>query len=243
MGRFFNREAAVVAAGLLGVSVAAGLVAGFKPWLVAATAAGALAVLHWPLTLSFQSWVLERYLERGQLERALELAIQVRDSSMTRRERNKGCLDVAFVHFARGDYEHALQNLTKVTTSSLKSATKAVVEASIGYALAYLERDLARAEQLVRSSIAGCPQEPLFGFFLAVVRLKQGRLVEARDLVQASLQAEPDLKLPHPGERPYVLAQTLRGLGDAEGARAQLEKARAMRGRFAQLADRELTVA
>jgi tetratricopeptide (TPR) repeat protein len=240
MGRFFNREAAVVAVGLLIAGVAVGLIAGLKPWVVVATTAGIVALLHWPVTLSFQSWVLEYYVEHGKLTRALELAIEIRDSSMIRREREKAHIDVAFVHFARGDYEHALQNLNKVVPSTLKPATKAVVEASTGYALAWLERELPRAEELVQRAITGFPQEPLFGFFLALVRYKQGRFADAKELVLKSLEAEPDPKLPHPGERSYVLALTLKALGDAEGARQALEKAKATHGRFAELAAKDL---
>jgi len=242
MGRFFNREAAVVALGLLISAAVVCLASGLALWQVAAVSVGAVALGHWPLTLWFQGWVLEFYMEHGQLKRALELAIEIRDSSMIRREREKAHIDVAFVHFARGDFEHALQNLNKVVTSKLKPATKAVVEATTGYALAWLERDLPRAEQLIESGMKQFAQEPLFGFFLAVVRFKQKRLAESRDLILKSLEAEPDLKLPHPGERPYVLAQVLKALGDAAGAKAQLEKARGMRGRFGELATQELSV-
>ncbi len=243
MGRFFNREAAVVAVGLLVAGVAVGLIAGLKPWLVVAVTVGIVALLHWPLTLSFQSWVLEYYVEHQKLERALALAIEIRDSAMIRREREKAHIDVAFVHFARGDYEHALQNLNKVVTSSLKPATRAVVDGSTAYALAWLERDLPRAEELAQKSIAAFPTEPLFGYFLGLVRFKQKRLAEAKELIAKSLENEPDLKLPHPGERPYVLALVLRELGDAEAAKASLEKARSVPGRFASLAAKELGVA
>jgi len=54
------------------------------------------------------------------------------------------------------------------------------------------------------------------------------------------LQEDPSLKDPHPGERPYVLAQVLKAMGDAAGAKAELEKARAVPGRFADLAAKEL---
>lgn len=240
MGRFFNREAALVATGLLVTSVAVGLIAGLAPWIVAVITFVVMALLHWPLTVSFQRWALESYLEHGRLGRALDLAIEIRDSAVIRSDRAKAVLDVAFVHFARGDYEHALENLNKVVPASLKSATKAVVDASTGYALGYLGRELTRAEQLIQSSISAFPQEPLFGFFLAVVRLKQGKLADAKNLILKSLEAVPDPELPHPGERAYVLANVLTGLGDKAGARAQLEKAAATRGHFSELARSEL---
>jgi len=240
MGRFFNREAALVAGGLLVAGVAIGLLAGLKPWLVAVVTVGLVALLHWPLTLAFQSWMLEVYTEHGRLQRALDLALQIRDSATLRRERHKAYVDVAFVHLARGDYEHALQNLSKVIVSSLKPATRAVVEGSTAYALAWLERDLSRADELAQRSVAAFPSEPLFGFFLGLVRFKEGRLAEAQELVSKSLETEPDPKLPHPGERTYVLAQVQSALGERDAARASLEKARGARGRFGELAAKEL---
>ncbi|MGC4113535.1 MAG: hypothetical protein QM765_02490 [Myxococcales bacterium] len=162
---------------------------------------------------------------------------------MIRREREKAHIDVAFVHFARGDYEHALQNLNKVVTSSLKPATRAVVDGSTAYALAWLERELPRAEEAAQRAIAAFSSEPLFGYFLGLVRYKQKRLPEAKELIAKSLEGEPDLKLPHPGERPYVLALVLRELGEKDAAKASLEKAKGTRGRFAELAAKELGVA
>ncbi|HEY3447564.1 MAG TPA: hypothetical protein VGK67_14515 [Myxococcales bacterium] len=243
MGRFFNREAAMVACGLLVAGVAVGLIAGLKPWLVVAVTVGIVAILHWPLTISFQSWVLEYYSEHQKLDRALQLAIEIRDSAMSRREREKAYLDVAFVHCARGDFEHALQNLNKIVSSSLKPVMRAVVEGSTAYTLAWLERDLPRADELAQRSAAAFPSEHLFGYFVGLVRFKQKRLSEAKDLIQKSLNEGPDLAEPYPGERPYVLAQVLKGLGEAEAAKAALEKARGTHGRFAELAAKELGVA
>jgi tetratricopeptide (TPR) repeat protein len=245
MGRFFNREAAVVALSLLVAGVAVGLLSELRPWLVAVVSVALVAILHWPLTITFQRWVLGYYTDHGKLQRALELAVEVRDSAMTRAERDQSTLDVAFIHMARGDYEKALDNLRKPILSNQKPMTRAVVEASTGYCLAWLGRDLDRADELVQSAIAASQkaqlEEPLFGYFLGLLRLKQGRLADARGLVERSLAAEPDPKLPHPGERPFVMAQILKGLGDAAQAKAELEKSRAAGGRFGDLAARELS--
>lgn len=243
MGRFFNREAAVVAVCLLAAGVAIGFTAGLRPWIVAAVSVGVVALLHWPLTIAFQGWLLEFYVEQGKLQRALELAIEIRDSAMVRSERQKAIIDVAFVHLARGDYEHALKNLRGVITTSEKSTTKSVVDASIGYSLAHLGTDLEQAETLVQGAIARTPTEPLFVYFLGLVRFKQGRLAESKDLIEKSLAEEADPKLPYPGERPYVLAQVLKGLGDAGAARTELEKAKAASGRWGEMATKELSVA
>ena len=151
MGRFFNREAAVVAAGLATAGALLGLISGLKDWQAAALTVGIVALAHWPVTIWFQSSILEIYVSRGNLHRALDLAIEIRDSALIRRDREKAHIDVAFVHFARGDYEHALQNLNKIVSSALKPATKAVVEASTAYALAWLERELSRMKMHIKS--------------------------------------------------------------------------------------------
>lgn len=240
MSRFFNREAGFVALGLLAAGLTIGLLAGLRPWLVAAVAVGVVALLHFPATLAVQSWLLEFYVEHGKLQRALELAVEIRDSAITRSEREKAVLDVAFVHLARADYEHALQNLQRVIGSSLKPATKAVVAATTGYSLAHLDRELERAEALIESARRSAPQEGLFVYFLGLARYRQNRLADARDLINRSLVAEPDPKLPYPGERAYILAQVLKGLGEAEAARTELQRARSAGGRFGELAAREL---
>lgn len=240
MGRFFNREAGMVALALLLTGLGISLLAGLEPWLVGAVTAGIVALFHWPVTLWFQNWILGFYTEHDRTDRALELAIQIRDSSVLRRDRENALLQVAFIHCARGTYPHALENLNRIVTSSLKPMTKTVVEATTAYTLAWLERDLPRAEALIQSSIKAFPQEPLFGFFLGLVRFKQNRHAEAKELILKSLQEDPSPKDPHPGERPYVLAQVLKALGDTAGAKAELEKAKAIKGRFGELAAKEL---
>ena len=243
MGRFFNREAALVALSLLVAGVAIGLTAGLRPWIVAAVSVGLVAVLHWPLTMAFQGWVLEFYVEHNKLERALGLALEIRDSSVLRRERQKAMIDVALVHLARGDYDNAIKNLRGVVTTTEMAATKAVVNGSWGYSLAHLGRDLEQAEELIQSALRSAPEEPLFGYFLGLLRFKQGRLAEAKELMEKSIAEEPDPKLPYPGERSYVLAQVLEALGDAGAARAELEKAKAIAGRFGEMAARKLSEA
>lgn len=239
MGRFFNREAAVVAAVLLLTTIAIGLLSDLEPWIIAASTAAAVALLHWPLTIWFQEQAIEFYTKHGRSQRALELAVEIRDSAMTRRERDKATIDLALVHLERGDYDSALRNLRGIVTTNLKPVMKAVVDGNIGYALGHLGRELEEAEKRVRSAIEAVPDEPLFEYFLGIIRLKQQRPAEARDLVQRSLTREPDPELPYPGERDYVLGLALKALGEAEGARAHFEKAASARSRFAELARQE----
>ena len=243
MGRFFNREAALVAFSLLVAGVAIGLVAGLRPWIVAAVSVGLVAVLHWPLTMAFQGWVLEFYVEHDLLERALRLAIEIRDSSVLRRERQKAMIDVALVHIARGDYENAIKNLRGVITTSERATTRAVVQASWGYSLCHLGRELDQAEEMIQAALKSTPEEPLFIYFLGLLRFRQGRPAEAKELIEKSLAEEPDFKLPYPGERSFVMAQVLRALGDEGAARAEFEKASAASGRFGKMAAEELAKA
>jgi len=244
MGRFFNREAALVAVSLLVAGAGVGALAGLRPWLIAAMTLAIVLLLHWPLTVGFQDWALSYYAEHDRLERALALAIEVRDSAVVRSERDKAHLNVALVHLARGGYEPALQNLRKIVTAKGKPAFKVVVEASTAYCLSHLGRELPTADALLEGVLKGeGPKDPLFGYFLGLLRFKQGRLPEARELIEKSLAEEADHKLPYPGERPYVLAQVLKQLGDAAGARAQLAKAKEQAGRFGELAAKDLAAA
>jgi len=241
MGRFFNREAAVVAVSLAVAGVAIGLLAGLTAWLVVAVTVGMVAVLHWPLTMAFQSFILEFYVERQMLPRALELAIEIRDSSVVRSQRQKATLDVAFVHLARGDFENALKNLRQVIPNAGNPKMKAVIEGTHAYTLAHLGRDLDQAEERVRSALSACPGEVLFEYFLALIRFRQGRLAEAKEGIEKTLEKEKDPTLPYPGERAYVLGLVLKGLGDAVGAKASFEKASKAKSHFGTLAAQELS--
>ncbi len=199
MGRFFNREAAFVAVALLVAAVGVGAIAGLRPSFIAGLAAAAVLLLHWPLTLGFQDWVLAYYVEHEKLDRALALAMEIRDSAVVRSERDKAHLNVAFVHLARGKYELGLENLRKVVTQKGKPAFKNVVEASTAYCLAHLERDLGTADALLEGVLKGeGPVDPLFVYFLGLVRAKQGRLAEARELIRriARRRGGPEAPLP-----------------------------------------------
>ncbi len=236
MGRFFNREAALVALSLLIAGIALALALDVPIWAKVVIPIAVLAILHWPLTIAAQEKMLETYTERGHYARALELALAIRDSSPDRQSRQRAALNVAFVHMARGDYENALNNLRGIVTTSEHAALKAVVEGTTGYCLAQLGRDLPEAERLILASLQAQPEEAIFVTFLAIVRLRQGNFAEAEKLLEKSLALDPDPKIPHPGERAYLMALALEGQGEAAKAEAQLkmaEKAGCLFGRKA----------
>src|SRR5690606_29854021 len=133
---------AVVAAVLLLTTIAIGLLSDLEPWIIAASTAAAVALLHWPLTIWFQEQAIEFYTKHGRSQRALELAVEIRDSAMTRRERDKATIDLALLHLERGDSDSARRNLRRIVTTNLKPVMKAVVDGNIGYALGHLGREL-----------------------------------------------------------------------------------------------------
>lgn len=243
MGRFFNREAGIVAISIFVVAIGVALLAEARPWVVAASAVAAVGLVHWPMTLWFQDWIITYYVEKKDYDNAVRLGLTVRDSAMTRSERVKATIDLALVHIARFDYENAAANLRRVVPAQLKPVIKAVVDGNLGYCLAHLDRDLDQAEEYIQAAIKNAPQEPLFTYFLGLVRMKQARPAEARDLIADSLKREPDTDLPCPGERAWAMAQVLKALGDAPAARAELEKAKTKGSRFGELAAKELAAA
>lgn len=225
MGRFFNREAAIVALALLVVGVVCALFVEVPVWAKVAIPVTVLAVLHWPLTISFQDWILEVYTERGCFDRALTLALAIREAAMDRKSRQRAALNVAFVHMARGDYANALANLRTIVVTSEQAAYKAVIDGLTGYCFAQQGGDLVEAERLVQSSLAAQPEEANFVTFLSLIRLKQGRYEEARALLEKSIALDPDPKDPHPGERAYMMGLILERLGETANARKHLEQA------------------
>ena len=242
MGRFFNREAGCGALLLLLVGLVAALSFDVPIWAKVVIPVGVLAVFHWPLAIFAQDKFLEFYIERGFYDRALALALDIRESSLDRRSRQQAALNVAFVHMARGDYENALKNLRTIVTTKEHAALRSVVEGTMGYCLAQLGRDLPEAERLITASVQAQPKESIFTAFLALLRFRQGELAEAGALLDKSLALDPDPRLPHPGERAYLRALIDEGQGEQIRAEAQLRLAEQVGGRchFGKLAAERL---
>ena len=219
MGRFFNREAGVVALVLLMAGTAAALALDVPIWAKFAIPAGTLALLHWVLTPWAQEKFLEFYTGSFRYESALRLALDIREAAMERQSRQSADLNVAFVQMACGRYELALKRLRTIITTREHPITKSIVDGITGYCLAYLGTDLAEAEKLISSSLETQPEEGTFVVFLALLRLRQGRFEEAKLLLEKSAALDSDPDLPHAGERQYLMAHALAGMG--ETARAQ----------------------
>lgn len=219
MGRFFNREAGVVALVLLLAGVAAAIAMDASLWIRLAVGVGPLVVLHWFVTPLAQEKLLEFYTESFRYESALRLAMDIRESSMDRQSRQSADLNVAFVQMACGHYDMALKRLRTIITTKEQPITKSIVEGITGYCMAYLGKDLDEAEKLISSSLEAQPKEGMFVTFLALLRLRQGRFEEAKLLLEKSMELDSDPELPHAGERPYLMAHALSGMGEL--ARAQ----------------------
>lgn len=223
MGRFQNLESALA----LLLCLAAGIGACFAFGLNApqAVALGVVVALlaFFPVAALAQDKLIEVYAGHGRLERALELAVVIRDSAPNTRMRNRACVDVALLHLLRRDHARALENLERVKLSMVdKGPARAVVEGHLAYSLAHLGRDLPRAEELARSASKAVPREPIFTYFLGLTLLAQKQFAEAEALIARSLQENPDPAEPFVGERAWALAQARLGLGqDPEPALSQ----------------------
>ncbi len=237
MGRFANLET-FAAIGLC--SAVAGVSARFlvQLGLGASIAAGLVAGIFAGLPLA--SWAQDRlvafYAGRGWIDRALKLALAIRDSAPTREMRDLASIDVALVHLARADFEAALTNLRHILVSKLQPKTRGVVLGHTAYCLAHLGRDAESAVTQAEEAARAVPEEWVFGYFVGLCKLKAGRAAEAAKLIRDSLAADPDETLPLPGERSYALAEALFALGDEAEAGSALARAAAAPGRFGDLA-------
>lgn len=225
MGRFFNREAGLVALVLLLVGTAAALALDVPVWAKFAIPAGVLALLHWVVTPWAQERILEFYTESFRYESALRLAMDIREAAMDRQTRQSADLNVAFVQMACGHYDLALKRLRTIITTREQPITKSIVEGITGYCMAYLGTDLAEAEKLISASIATQPEEGTFVVFLALLRLRQGRFEEAKLLLEKSVALDGDPDLPHAGERQYLMAHALAGMGETARSQEALNQA------------------
>lgn len=95
-------------------------------------------------------------------------------------------------------------------------------------------RDLRRAETLARRARAIAPQNPAIADTLGWVLLQGGQLAEAREVLGAAVAGLPD----NPAVR-YHHALALMRSGEREAARAEIQRALAASGRFAERAAAE----
>lgn len=223
MSRYLNLESLVVLLLCLAVGVGGCLLAGLG--LPKAIALGLVftVLAFFPVSMAVQDKLVEVYAERGNFDRALNLAIAARDTAPNSTFRNRALVDLALVHLLRRDYLRALENLEKVKTALIKNeAARAVVEGHLAYCLAHLHKDLERAETLARTAMKGAPEEHVFGYFVGLALLERGLAAEAEPFIAESLEKDPDPAEPFPGERAWALARARLMLGkDAETARAQ----------------------
>jgi tetratricopeptide (TPR) repeat protein len=198
-------------------------------------ALGITLLAFFPLATMLQDYLIEYYAENGKVDRALGMAITVRDAAPNTRFRNRALVDVALIHLLRRDYANALANLEKVKLALVThKEARAVVEGHLAYCMAHEGKADDRAEELALAAVAAVPGEPLFGYYQGLVLLKRGKAAEAEALIQKSLEVNPDEKVPFAGERTFMLAQAQKDQGkpfDAAKARAV-----AAGGAFAELA-------
>ena len=236
MRRYLNAESGLVALGLLALSLLTLLFVG-RLELPKAVGLSVLVtlLLFFPIATVLQDQLIEWYAESGRIDRALDLAISIRDAAPNQRFRNRAAVDVALIQLLRQDYEHALQNLESVKLSLLSRAeARAVVEGHLAYCLAHRNEQLERADELARSAAKSVATEPIFGYFVGLVAYRAGRHAEAEELIAKSIEVNPDPKLPFPGERAYHLALVRKALG--KDLAAPREQAVAAGGAYAELA-------
>jgi tetratricopeptide (TPR) repeat protein len=223
MGRFFNLESALVLLGCMGLAIGGCFALGLDPLLAVGLGLIAALLAFLPAAAFVQDKLIEIYAGRGQIDRALALAVIIRESAPNTRMRNRAYVDVALLHLLRRDHPRALENLEKVKLSLVDSGpARAVVEGHLAYCLAHLQRDLERAEEHARSAVKAVPTEPMFTYFLGLTLLQRGQAAEAEPLITRSLAENPDADEPFAGERAWALARAQLQLGRSpEPARSQ----------------------
>ena len=223
MGRFFNLESALVLLGCVVVAIGACLALGLVPMVAVGLGLIGALLAFLPAAAFVQDKLIEIYAGRGQIDRALELAVVIRESAPNTRMRNRAYVDVALLHLLRRDHASALENLEKVKLSLVDSGpARAVVEGHLAYCLAHLQRELERAEEHARNAVKAVPREPIFTYFLGLTLLQRGQAAEAEALIARSLTENPDVNEPFAGERAWALARAQLQLGRSpEPARSQ----------------------
>jgi tetratricopeptide (TPR) repeat protein len=223
MSRLFNREVlAVVILGFVAVALV-GWLAELGRIVIFFVAAWLVACL--PIAMKVQHALIPLYLQLGFHGRALDLAVQIRESAPNRKLKDYAAVDVAMVQAALGRFEDGLRNLEGIRDEAFGDLPRALVVANRAWCRAHLGRDLDRALEEAREARKRAPNEGLITYFEGLVLQRLGRNEEAKKLIEASLEAEKDPGLPVPGERSLVLGDALAALGDADGARDRWKQA------------------
>lgn len=218
--------------GGLGLAIFLSLDSGLGKFTIAVAIVWILLAI--PITLRVQGFLVPTYLQLGWADRALKVAVDIREAAPNRKFKDIASLDVAMVHAACGRFDDTLRNLEGVNAFALGEATRALIFLNRAWARAWLEKDLDKAAEEVAEARKLAPDEGLIDYLDGLVRFKKGDAAGARPLVERSLEKEPDPGLPVPGERPMVLARILEALGEDASARWQEAKAQGKKGPFAE---------
>ncbi|MDF1562612.1 MAG: tetratricopeptide repeat protein [Deltaproteobacteria bacterium] len=222
--RLWNLEALVVMLGGLAVVVGLALDSdlGWVTWLLAA---GWLAISI-PLAMSAQATMIPIYVRWGRFQRALDLAVAIRESAPSPKIRHIAGIDVAMVQIAMGRFERALENLESARVGSFKEGTRALVVANRAYCRAHLGQDLEQALEEAESALSMLPEEGILDYVRGLCLHKLGRNEEAREAIARSLERDPTADLPVPAERPWIYSRVLAALDEGEAAAHQVALAR-----------------
>ena len=216
MTRLHNRETLAVV--LLGLALA--LLIG---WLADLGRVTLMLVAGWlvaslPVAMKVQLAILPLYLRLGFNQRALDLAVDIRDSAPNRKGRDLASLDVAMVQAAMGRFKDALKSLDSIKAESFRDLVQALVLANRAWCRAHLGQKLERALEEAKKANALAPEEGLLPYFEGLALHKMGRNFEARTAIESSLKQDGDPALPCPGERALILGDTLQALGEEVAA-------------------------
>lgn len=225
MSRLWNVEALVFMFGGLALVIALAVESGLGVYSILPGGAWLLASI--PLAISLQTALIPIYLQLGWNTRALELALLIRDAAPGRKLRDLAAVDVSMVHLSAGRLDDALRNFETINVHQLGPRTRALILGNRAYCRAHLGRELDRALGEAREARTVDPDEGLLHYFEGLVLHAQGQHAEARALIESSLAKEPDPRLPFPGERPWVLSEIAKALGDAP--EAERRRAEALR--------------
>lgn len=225
MGRFYTWEAAILIVVGWGIIAAVGYLSHFPVTIVVAFlfAWGLVGAI---LSIALTHQLIPVYLRLGLHDRALELCILARDSAANRKMRDMASVDIAMIHATQGRFADALRNLEGVNAFAMGTLPRALIEGNRAWCRAHVKGgDLDKALEEAKGAREAVPDEGIFAYFEGLVLHRLGRDAEALKAIEASLEADPDPKLPQPGERALVLSEVRRALGDAAGAKAALEDA------------------
>ncbi len=234
--RYLTPEALLLLVLGLGLLGGGALALHLGPWVAGGLALAYLLFAFETLVARLQDRLLERDLATGHFAHGLKLAGAIRDSAHRPVKRDLAEFDVGLVHLARGAPADAVRSFGRIQKHRLQEPMRHLVALYQAIALLRAYGEAERAEAATAALAAAREALQLLGEDAPLLACEAealqalGESGRAFDLLERSLQLDPDPRDPSPGERHLLFARAALASGHPDAALKALRIAAGLAG-------------